>query len=334
MNYSLFSKHRKDLMGLATIGVVLCHYKECLTIHQKAIPFYAEFFSRGMCCGDLFMIAYGIGLYYSYKKNQDIISFYKKRLFRILPVYLIVGVPFWFLFDVVFSHLSITKFFRDLFFISFFADGVSIFWFIPAAISFFLLFPFLYKFLSNHSEKETKTFGARTAILIAIAIAVEVLISVNFPSYKKIKIMTGRFPAFIIGIYFGYKSYCKCNISKAELLVLPLAKIIVHFLFKIPALQETLSLFNIHYLDTLLGLLVIEAFMIFSNYVKSDKPSKCLTWFGNITFETYLFHMSLLVLFGNPSDLAVYILICVIIPFTCGFLLHRFLQRTMKPLYS
>lgn len=330
MNYSQLSKHRSELMGMAIIGILFCHFKECLIIHQKNVPIYADLLSRGICGVDIFIVISGIGLYYSFTNDQNILYFYKKRFTRLIPAYLIIGGIYWLINDVVIYHVKFSRFLEDLFLLSFFRRGTSIFWYIPAMIIFYLLFPFLYHYLTNNKILAGISIWGKTFFLIIITAVCDYLLSRVLPIYRHIAIMTGRFPAFIIGTYFGCKSYRKCPCSIGELLLLPAVKIILHFLYRIPVIEQCLEKINVHYLDTILALLVIEAFLLFVNFVDIKVLRSILNWYAIITLEVYLLHMSLLSLFRNPYNAAVYFLVCAVIPSAGGYFIHKVIKSGLK----
>lgn len=330
MNYSQLSKHRSELMGMAIIGILFCHFKECLVIHQKTVPIYADLLSRGICGVDIFMVLSGIGLYYSFVNDKNILNFYKKRFYRLIPVYFIIGGTYWLISDILIDHVKFSLFLEDLFLLSFFRKGTSTFWYIPASIIFYFLFPFLYYYLTNSRIMIGISIGWKTFFLIIIAIVCDYLLSRGFPVYRNIAIMTGRFPAFVLGIYFGDKSYRNCHCSIGELLLLPIVKVILHYLIKIPAFEQWLEKINVHYLDTLLALLVIEAFLLFVNLVDRKELRNVLKWYGNITLEVYLLHMSLLSLFRHPADAGIYFFVCAVIPSAGGYFIHKVIKTGLK----
>lgn len=330
MNYSQLSRHRSELMGLAIIGILFCHFKECLLIHQKTIPLYADILSRGICGVDIFMILSGVGLYYSFSNDKDILSFYKKRFLRLIPVYLLIGGAYWLIRDILIDHVKFSQFLEDLFLLSFFRRGTSIFWYIPASIIFYLLFPFLYEYLTNDKILSGISIGGKTFLLIVIAFISDYLLSRGLSIYQNIAIMTGRFPAFVLGIYFGSKSYRNWPCSIGELLIFPAVKVIIHFLVRIPAFGNGLEKLNVHYLDTLLALLIIEAFLLFIHFVDFRTFRNVLNWYGNITLEVYLLHMSLLSLFRNPADPAVYFLVCATLPTAGGYFFHKVFNSVLR----
>ena len=327
MNYEIISKHRTELMGIATAGVLLCHIRECFEIHHVPVPGIIVLLSRLIVVGDLFIMLSGFGLYYSYMKSPDLKSFYRKRFVRTLPAYFIVAVPYWVIVDFIKGREPFYEFLKDLFFISFFEDGTSIFWYVCAAFVFALIFPILWFFLFGNGFSHIRSTGLKVCLLIIIAAAIDTLCIRYIPWWKNIVIMTGRLPAFIIGIYLGYKSYLKEDIPLYVLLLVPGLQILVHFLYRIPALENLLNRLNIHYLDTILCLLFFEILLIYFTYIDFSVISGIFGWLGHITLEVYMFHMSLLTLLGNPSNIYLYVLFCIITPIAAGWALHCLLEK-------
>ncbi len=316
-------------MGIAIIGILFCHFRECMEIHHVAAPALVILLSRGICGVDIFMILSGLGLYYSYTNNQDLRLFYKKRFIRLLPAYLIVAGSYFYLNDIVIKHTDFKTFATDLLFVTFFTKGTSIFWFIPAVIVFYLFFPAIRALLFGSRSYIIKSPEGRTCLLLLFTAALDVMLSRILPIYSNISIMLGRFPAFIIGIYLGYKSYNKARFQLISFLLIPLIKILTSVLYRIPKMNAILSNLNIHYLDTLLALLVLEIILLFFNYVKPfDIFYKILKWFGTITLEVYLFHMAMLSVFHFPAATQSYLLFCVGLPVLSGFLLNTIINKT------
>ena len=76
-----FSKYRSVLMGVAIIFIMASHT-------------LGGFAAYGIIGVEWFLVLSSIGQFYSLKNNCDVKSYYKRRLFRILPAYLLVAIPF------------------------------------------------------------------------------------------------------------------------------------------------------------------------------------------------------------------------------------------------
>ena len=93
--YSNISKYRGMLMGIAAISIILFHFSnECKAANLHYYPwneFILNFISSSGV--DIFLILSGYGLYYSFKKNNNVKKFYKKRFIKILIPYIIFCLP-------------------------------------------------------------------------------------------------------------------------------------------------------------------------------------------------------------------------------------------------
>ena len=89
--YGLLSRYRSQLMGVATVWVMLFH---AYPFEFGVLPLDA-FKAVGFCGVDLFILLSGMGLSVSLQKNrgrESLAAYYRRRFFRILPAYwLVVG---------------------------------------------------------------------------------------------------------------------------------------------------------------------------------------------------------------------------------------------------
>lgn len=93
LQFSDFSHYRRELMGIAIIGVCLLHAFAWTDIEGTKIariifPFARIAFTEG------FLFLSGFGLYYSFCKNNNKRTFYLKRFNRVLLPYVIMCLPF------------------------------------------------------------------------------------------------------------------------------------------------------------------------------------------------------------------------------------------------
>ena len=85
---SLLSKYRTQLMGLAMLLILIFH----TGIDVKSVNVIRSIKDIGDVGVDIFLLLSGIGLYFSYSKNNDKKYFYKKRVLRILPTFIPVAI--------------------------------------------------------------------------------------------------------------------------------------------------------------------------------------------------------------------------------------------------
>lgn len=168
-------------------------------IHGKSINFILHLFSLGNRFVEVFLILSGMGLYYSFKKQENIKTFYLRRITKLLPTYLILGIPYWIYFDCFLNKMNIGQVFIDISFISFITEGNRRFWFIGLILGLYLFFPIFYKII----YKNVNEWIGVGEILILYFLTT-ILIWKSSPTvYANIEVAWGRIPCFIVGIVLG-----------------------------------------------------------------------------------------------------------------------------------
>lgn len=178
-------------MGVAMIWVVLYHYQ------LKGIPSIIT--GHGFTGVDLFMFVSGIGLYTSMSRNNDTQSFYKKRLLRIFPLYLILGLSY----ELLKGNFSLSSYALSYSTLAFWTNGDNndFGWFIPGIIAVYIAFPFLYR-----------TFFYKKVDKIPLIVILSLLFLFIF-YYSVIDntlisddhfLLLYRLPVFILGMIVGY----------------------------------------------------------------------------------------------------------------------------------
>lgn len=98
LRWGLLSKYRTELMGIASLWVMLHHnffdWPPMLSSLQNLS-------SYGSLAVDIFLLMSGIGLYFAFEKcPPPLTQFYRKRLSRVLVPYLLLTTPYWLWLDV------------------------------------------------------------------------------------------------------------------------------------------------------------------------------------------------------------------------------------------
>lgn len=171
-NFNEFSKNRQILMGLSIFMIMIFHCR---------IPL-CRFCNIGV---EFFLLLSSMGLYYSYKKNNNIKDFYKRRLLRIIPVYLLVAIPLFF----VCTDYNIAKTIYYTLGMYIF-EGKRYLWFINLILICYALFPLC--FISVQ-----KKYGG---IVPFLAIPICFICGSLFPN---IEILVNRIPIFLFGVYMA-----------------------------------------------------------------------------------------------------------------------------------
>ena len=164
MDLTLVNKHRKFLMGLAAFWIVIYHsaFFDFRDIHCLDVTYIGQILEYGKrlgnACVDVFLILSGIGLYYSFSKDSNLASFYKKRFFRVVPSAFIIVVTL----CGFIGASSIPRYLSQISFVDLYlkSDIPEVAWYVSAILVFYLFFPLIYRGI--------KKFGIVFLIIISI----------------------------------------------------------------------------------------------------------------------------------------------------------------------
>ena len=306
--WAMLSRVRPELFGCAMIGIVIFHlcedilfaYKTGGNGYKTAWVYDKLIGSSGV---EIFVILSGIGLCFSMHKDSSIAGFYKKRVIRILPEYLICGVLLWGVKDIILNKGSLGDFCKDFFFVTFFTDGVRTLWYILFISGAYLIYPLLFNIFSYPEGKEKSRRERRNkAIIAAVMIAVTYLMILwvkkkapNF--YKRTEIALLRVPVFFYGAYLGEKVYRKKMISGLDLL-LPVIGVILKTMYAMDRTNTKIRWnwrFNGRFAVFLFSIAMLLFLAIVFDMLKSaDKLRilrKLLRVTGKYSLEIYLGHI-------------------------------------------
>ena len=304
--WNLLSIYRTELMGCSILGIILFHWSENCSNHGIPLTGFLKLFSLGNRVVDVFLILSGIGLYYSYRKNEDTKNFYIRRMFNILPSYCIIAMPYWIYYDLIFSTRTWMNVLLDFSFISFVTEACRRFWFIGLIIVLYLLFPAFYKIIYHWKNR-----WIGTALSFAVYLIFAAGLWKTAPSvYSNIEIALGRIPCFILGIFLGEKVYNKQHITKKPLAAAYAGLLSSTALIKfcrLPFLTNVAdrSIEGIFYaLSFLLILITLLAFIENLKIYSVIKILLCVP--GRMTMEIYLLHVAFRSIFDYPADFTNY----------------------------
>lgn len=174
MIFNNISKYRSSLMGIAMLSVFLFH-----SMGDWMPPFIHKIAANGAVGVDVFLFLSAMGLTYSITKNPDVMAFYKRRVWRIMPTYwLIMSCVYLFVFALMVEQImpenyypiprngwQIVQAYTTLGY--WMKDGIYYLWYIPAILLLYLLFPLINKIFMV--SKWTYVLALVPAIVIAFA---------------------------------------------------------------------------------------------------------------------------------------------------------------------
>lgn len=172
------------------VAVILYHYQ--VWYYEIPIKFIKFIVGRGYVGVDIFLFFSAVGLTYSFQKNGKKV-FYKHRMQRILPLYLLLA---FFRISSSFASghdLSLTDVICGISTIGFYIDnGYWIDWYFSFLILLYLLFPILYLIVR------------KVGILsVALALGIVWLILALRPMPWFHDAAISRIPIFLLGIWFA-----------------------------------------------------------------------------------------------------------------------------------
>lgn len=294
INWGDFSKYRNQLFGIAIISIVFLHYCQGLKNQSfLTIQYQNIVASIGV---EIFVFLSGMGLFYSMSKNNKVISFYKRRFVRIIPTYLLVSIVTLALHDFFYDHGGIKAFLDDIFFVTYITKGMSLYWFVGFIICMYLIYPVLHSlFTGVHRDRWF-------IVLMVASFGLIFVTKMLFPVlFLHITHAINRIPVFILGSYCG--SLIKENkpVTKLWLIgfILGLILIISNIVYSIltgdtlPIPRKPSNLF------TVIPLMIILISLIKLVDKRTRIVSSICSWFGAISLELYVIHVSLRVIFSD-----------------------------------
>lgn len=199
MNLRNLLKCRNAIYGVLAIWIILFHINRRLG-GSIQIPVLKQLILSGNFGVDIFMFFSGCCLYLSMVKKLDVKEFYKRRVLRLLPSYLIISTPFWLWRSLVEAPrdgggFHFIRFFGDISSATFWLTGVETTWFVFAIFAFYLLFPQIYKTVNK---------GMKSALILLAVVYILNIIGIHcIPIYDDSSIAWTRLPVFILGTMAG-----------------------------------------------------------------------------------------------------------------------------------
>lgn len=193
-DFLLINRYRTALMGFAALWILMFHEWVPVFAGYGRLGAAEEFVKRiGFCGVDIFLFLSGIGMTYSIKKSKSLQAFYYKRLKRILFPFVAAAVI-----RACLEHWPMGTFWKCISGVSFYTEDIYLFlWFVPAILTFYLLFPLYYRFFEKASDK---------IIFSGCILLIWLLLSNMARGTARVDLygFTNRIPIFLIGILMGY----------------------------------------------------------------------------------------------------------------------------------
>ena len=149
---------------------------------------------------DIFLFLSGVGLWFSWVKTPDVLRFYRRRLLRIVPTWIVVATAFYlpdYLGARRFSH-SIVDLIGDITINwDFWLHDELTFWYVPAIMALYLVAPWYMRLIQSRP-----VYRWLPLLMVIWCVMVQWVLPIHH-AVGHIEIFWSRVPIFFIGINFG-----------------------------------------------------------------------------------------------------------------------------------
>lgn len=188
------SRYRAEQMGAAMLFVILFH-----VALDRGDPFYGL-----RRCGnvgvDIFLFLSGVGLWHSWMKTPDVRHFYRRRLMRIVPTWIVCATAFY-LPDYLGSRrfsTSLVDLIGDITINwDFWLHDELTFWYVPAIMALYLIAPWYMRLINRYA-----VYRWLPLLMIVWCVMVQWVLPIH-EAVGHLEIFWSRVPIFFIGINFG-----------------------------------------------------------------------------------------------------------------------------------
>ena len=337
---STISDCRGILFGILTLMIVIFHTKvDFLPLCSHGIVGSLAYYALtgikkiGDIGVDLFALLSGMGLYFSFSKNKNLRSFYRKRAMRVLPAFFIVAL----IWCAIKEEIGAVEYIKYVLQVRFFKGESFEFWFIPYLLFCYLIFPLLYRGIEKHGWIG---FVAE----IAAAVMVHILLNLIFPAIaENINIATSRVPVFIAGILFGKLIFEKKKISKKWFFIFGAFSLVLLAIEEYNILWDGYELLKPFSMNRLLYCPLAVCIMVLLSAFISKVPLKGLyrffSWVGLYSLEVYLLYekvrdkMEGIFTVSGAFGLA-YMVVCFVMTMVLAILLKYICDTVSKGIFA
>lgn len=194
MGYSVLSKYRTELMGVAILWVMLFHSFDLDMGH----PLLEWVRAAGFGGVDIFILLSSMGLVMSLsKREQSYSQFMARRAGRVLPAYYLVMVPYT-LFLVLTRDAPLSALIWNAALLYYWMRPAGAFnWYVAGSMNFYAVTPFCFRRLRRSQHRERLTAAG---ILFGLVIGRVLMVD----GYWYAMDVAFRIPVFFLGLLLGF----------------------------------------------------------------------------------------------------------------------------------
>lgn len=318
------SRYRGELMGAAILFIVLFHV---------GLPRSDAFFGlrrMGNVGVDMFFFLSGIGLWFSWLKTPSVAHFYKRRLLRIYPAWLVMATLFY-----LPDYLDGRRFSSSLLDLigditinwDFWIHDELTFWYIPATLMLYLFAPYYMMLIRKHP-----VYRWLVVAMIVWCVVVQYITPVH-QALGHIEIFWSRVPIFFIGINCGewVRQKRTLEASSLWLILLLFVMTFASCVYLEQNLHGRFPLFleRMLYIPmTLSGILLLDGIFSYAG----ERLNRGLAFVGSLSLEIYLIHAQFVLPHLERLGWTYWAkaLACIAISIPLAWLLHNLIALILK----
>lgn len=311
------SRFRAEQMGAAMLFVILFH-----VALDRGDPFYGL-----RRCGnvgvDIFLFLSGVGLWFSWVKTPDVLRFYRRRLLRIVPTWIVVATAFY-LSDYLgarrFSH-SIVDLIGDITINwDFWLHDELTFWYVPAIMALYLVAPWYMRLVQSRP-----VYRWLPLLMVIWCVMVQWVLPIHH-AVGHIEIFWSRVPIFFIGINFGEMVRTRSQLSSDAVWLL-----LITFLMTFGTCLYLEQVRHGHFplfVERMLYIPFTVCTVLVMNRIFRRTPqwvNSSFRFVGALSLEAYLIHIHFVLVYVQPYHLGYWptFLVTVAITLPIAWLLQR-----------
>ena len=311
------SRFRAEQMGAAMLFVILFH-----VALDRGDPFYGL-----RRCGnvgvDIFLFLSGVGLWFSWVKTPDVLRFYRRRLLRIVPTWIVVATAFYlpdYLGARRFSH-SIVDLIGDITINwDFWLHDELTFWYVPAIMALYLVAPWYMRLIQSRP-----VYRWLPLLMVIWCVMVQWVLPIHHV-VGHIEIFWSRVPIFFIGINFGEMVRTRRQLSSDAVWLL-LVTVLMTFGTCLYLEQVRHGQFPL-FVERMLYIPFTVCTVLVMNRIFRRTPqwvNRSFRLVGALSLEAYLIHIHFVLVYVQPYHLGYWLtfLVTVAITLPIAWLLQR-----------
>ena len=311
------SRFRAEQMGAAMFFVILFH-----VALDRGDPFYGL-----RRCGnvgvDIFLFLSGVGLWFSWVKTPDVRRFYRRRLLRIVPTWLVVSTAFY-----LPDYLGARRFSRSIVDLigditinwDFWLHDELTFWYVPAIMALYLVAPWYMRLVQSRP-----IYRWLPLLMVVWCVMVQWVLPIHH-AVGHLEIFWSRVPIFFIGINFGEMVRTRRQLPGEAVWLL-----LVTFLMTFGTCLYLEQVRHGHFplfVERMLYIPFTVCTVLVMNRIFRRTPqwvNRLFRFVGALSLEAYLIHIHFVLVYVQPYHLGYWLtfLVTVTITLPIAWLLQR-----------